>query len=459
MSWIRWSQRILPARSNKYALALTIALGFVAVFFLFAATSAIRAEGPIEFVEPSEMRVDFDDLANEGGCIYCSVLNPSSLDQDVDIGVAVESSNSTPSPSVTLSSSFQVPVGNPYPPVPVWKLSRDSQKILSGQTLTFVFILDVSKRPESGIYSYRIVADSPTGQIVRKLAIQVKGTENVASDSIKYQPTSLGSLIFAGTNFLPSVLSPLRGFLFFIFIISIVLWLSLNLGIIVRHLSKTPKKVHFIKSDICLAVGAVCGLLLIALLFLPVSDEQANVKIGRISVEAGDLQIVGQVADSEGKLGSIIRIGDKLDVIGIKKAGLYAGTSSLPGNEKIATTVAVSDYWPWPFFTIAAGVALGYFITWYYSAQRTPEEKKGKGSKTPRDNESERPLMKSIHDWEVGAVVGLLAIGSGYATLYFKSQYWGSYLDYLIAFLWGAVGSQGLKYVASILNKIPLQDK
>jgi hypothetical protein len=60
----------------------------------------------------------------------------------------------------------------------------------------------------------------------------------------------------------------------------------------------------------------------------------------------------------------------------------------------------------------------------------------------------------NLNDRQMSTIVGLVAVGSGFLALYFKNPFWGTYQDYLAALLWGAIGSQGLKYVANIVNKV-----
>jgi PKD domain-containing protein len=57
-------------------------------------------------------------------------------------------------------------------------------------------------------------------------------------------------------------------------------------------------------------------------------------------------------------------------------------------------------------------------------------------------------------DRQMTVVSGFLAIGSGLLTLYFQSSTWGSPNDYLEAFLWGSVVSEGVKQVAAIASRL-----
>jgi hypothetical protein len=51
-------------------------------------------------------------------------------------------------------------------------------------------------------------------------------------------------------------------------------------------------------------------------------------------------------------------------------------------------------------------------------------------------------------------ITGLLAVSSGLLSLYFANPAWGTPKDYLEALLWGAVVSEGLKYVNSIVSRV-----
>ncbi len=51
-------------------------------------------------------------------------------------------------------------------------------------------------------------------------------------------------------------------------------------------------------------------------------------------------------------------------------------------------------------------------------------------------------------------ITGLLTVGSGFLTLYYASPTWGAPADYLKAFLWGSVISEGLKYVSNLVGRL-----
>jgi hypothetical protein len=55
-------------------------------------------------------------------------------------------------------------------------------------------------------------------------------------------------------------------------------------------------------------------------------------------------------------------------------------------------------------------------------------------------------------DFAMTLVTGFLAVGSGFLALY--SSTWGTPADYLKAFLWGSVTSEGLKYVKNVIDRI-----
>jgi len=59
-----------------------------------------------------------------------------------------------------------------------------------------------------------------------------------------------------------------------------------------------------------------------------------------------------------------------------------------------------------------------------------------------------------LTDRQMTIVTGLLAVGSGFAAKYLTNASWGSPKDYLEAFLWGAIASEGLKVVANLAQKI-----
>ncbi len=50
-------------------------------------------------------------------------------------------------------------------------------------------------------------------------------------------------------------------------------------------------------------------------------------------------------------------------------------------------------------------------------------------------------------------LTGALAVGSGFLTLYFADADWGSPKDYLNALLWGSVVSEGIKFVADMVDR------
>lgn len=64
-------------------------------------------------------------------------------------------------------------------------------------------------------------------------------------------------------------------------------------------------------------------------------------------------------------------------------------------------------------------------------------------------------LFTEFHftDKQMTIITGLLAVGSGFLTLYFESPSWGAPADYLKAILWGSVMSEGLKYVGNLVNR------
>lgn len=57
-------------------------------------------------------------------------------------------------------------------------------------------------------------------------------------------------------------------------------------------------------------------------------------------------------------------------------------------------------------------------------------------------------------DARMTAAAAALAVGSGLIALYFATPGWGSEADYLKAFLWGAVLSEGVKYAGSIVARV-----
>lgn len=59
-----------------------------------------------------------------------------------------------------------------------------------------------------------------------------------------------------------------------------------------------------------------------------------------------------------------------------------------------------------------------------------------------------------LTDRQMAWVAGLLAVASGFAAQYLASSSWGSANDYVKAFLWGAVVSEGLKAVANLVGRI-----
>lgn len=57
-----------------------------------------------------------------------------------------------------------------------------------------------------------------------------------------------------------------------------------------------------------------------------------------------------------------------------------------------------------------------------------------------------------LTEWPMTLVSGLLTVGAGFLLLYHANPQWGAAQDYLKAFLWGAVLSEGLRYVTGIVT-------
>jgi hypothetical protein len=70
----------------------------------------------------------------------------------------------------------------------------------------------------------------------------------------------------------------------------------------------------------------------------------------------------------------------------------------------------------------------------------------------PGRTESARRTL-ALRDREIVSFAGLLAVGSGMATLYFAKQDWGSNGDYLTALLWGGTGTAGIAAIGNLVAK------
>jgi hypothetical protein len=69
------------------------------------------------------------------------------------------------------------------------------------------------------------------------------------------------------------------------------------------------------------------------------------------------------------------------------------------------------------------------------------------------DQAAEAELQVRERERRGSLVAGALAVASGLSTLYFADGVWGTSGDYLAAALWGAAGSEGLKYVKAVTDR------
>jgi hypothetical protein len=72
---------------------------------------------------------------------------------------------------------------------------------------------------------------------------------------------------------------------------------------------------------------------------------------------------------------------------------------------------------------------------------------------TPRPSAAQLRRRFELTDLQMTTITGVLAVLSGLLALYFTSSTWGAPGDYLKAFLWGSVLSEGIKYVTSLVTR------
>ena len=56
----------------------------------------------------------------------------------------------------------------------------------------------------------------------------------------------------------------------------------------------------------------------------------------------------------------------------------------------------------------------------------------------------------------IAALLGAVALLSGFAILYLGNASWGSPADYIAALLWGSLGTGGLTYVSTLVKGLPI---
>jgi hypothetical protein len=250
-----------------------------------------------------------------------------------------------------------------------------------------------------------VATSHPGGDVIRRefeLKVEVTKDEPPKVLGLGDLPKDLERLTFPGTNYLPSIFNPLYPAVFW-FVVAILLLL------LARRLPwKTPtegtKTLGWIFVGLvvvvamALAVGRITkkigtgpewGMVVVKPIKMPVSAELKTAEEEEPEGEEYAAESASApattptpthgmpvgVVTADDRVATVVKHDDRLEVVGITRAGKYESKIDLlPGDDdkaEVSFTVNVADWWLFAFVAIALGVVVGYGLTKYYSQEQS----------------------------------------------------------------------------------------